>query len=186
MATLRLFCLALIFTSCYSLQITDGIQVREDIARGATRMEWDHTYYFPIEPGTPLVRMYQSAVKEVDQDGLVDFRIYDLLLFRPGSHELRKEAYLILDDRIVVTLEIDFFNRELSTKIDEEKGKAWNEDQEEIEVVTGYTQIARKNYKVNYRLSPKVMDLLLDAERVQFRYYAGPDMISLPLSGYIA
>ena len=30
----------------------------------------------------------------------------------------------------------------------------------------------------------KVMELLLEAERVQFRYYAGPDMISLPLSGY--
>ncbi|MDW3195389.1 MAG: hypothetical protein R8G66_23635 [Cytophagales bacterium] len=184
MATFRLLCLSLLLTSCYSLQVTDGIQVREDIARGSTRLEWDIVYYFPIEPGTPLVKMYQSVVKEIDQDNESFYQFYDLLLFRPGSHELEKEAYLILDDRIVVTLDIDAFHRELSTKIDEETGKALNDDQEEISVVTGYSQITRKNYKVEYNLSQKVMDMVMDAESIQFRYYAGPDMITLPLSGY--
>lgn len=184
MTTLRLLSLAVLCTGCYSLNITDGIRIREDIARGATRMEWEHTYYFPVEPGTPLVKMRQSVVKEVDREDKVMYQFYDLLWFRPGSHELEKEAYLILDDHIVITLDIDSFNRELITRIDEETGSLMNADQEEVDVVTGYSQITRKNYKVLYSLSQKTLDMALDAKMIQFRYYAGPDIISLPLTGY--
>ncbi len=184
MATLRLISLALLFSGCYSLNVTDGIRVKEDIARSATRMEWDHIYHFPMEYGTPLVKMYQSVVKEINRENEVSYRFYDLLLFRPGGHELEKEAYLIVDDRVAITLDIASFNRELSTKIDEETGSVINVNQEEVDVVTGYSQITRKNYKVEYSLSQATLDLILDADRIQFRYYAGPDMITLPLTGY--
>lgn len=184
MVIVRFLSLVLLCTGCYTVQVTDGIQVREDLARAATRMEWDHTYFFPMEPRTPLVKMHQSLVKEIDKEGASTYQFYDLLLFRPGSHELEQEAYLILDDRIVVTLEVSSFNRELSTKIDEETGSVLNADQEEVSVVTGYSQVTRKNYKVEYGLSQKVMEMILETEVIKFRYYAGPDMITLPLSGY--
>lgn len=184
MTTLRLLCLVFLFTGCYSMRVSDGIRVREDIARSTTRMEWDHTYYFPLEPRTPLVKMRQALVKEIDKEGGSSYHFYDLLLLRPSSHDLMREAYLILDDSIVVTLDLTSFNRELNTEIDEETGSALNANREEVRVVTGYAQVTKKSYKVEYNITQEVMDMLLKVETIQFRYYAGPDMITLPLSGY--
>jgi hypothetical protein len=78
-------------------------------------------------------------------------------------------------------MEIEKKEYENAKVLKEKKEDIVTSDSTSISVVTGYSEYNKKITRFTYKLPEKVIEEIKSAERVLFRYYSGPDMLTIIL-----
>lgn len=135
----------------------------------------------PIERRTPLHYIKQTILKEVKPGNEIIYTVYDHLVMSTNAHNLENQLYLILDQD-AIPIDINNLQVEHSSSISEDKDTILTSDSTRVSVVKGYTQQARKHFKISYQLSLEIMDKISQANEVNFKYYCGPQMLTIALN----
>lgn len=135
----------------------------------------------PIERRTPLHNIKQTILKEVKPGNEVTYTVYDHLIMSTNAHNLENQLYIILDQE-AVPINIDNLQVEHSSSISEDKDTILASDSTQVSVVTGYSQHNSKHFKISYQLSLEIMDKISQTSEVNFKYYCGPQMLTIALN----
>lgn len=169
--------LLFLLTGC---SVGGRIYEKYDQVQEARRYEMDLNYRI-FDRRSPLLFMEQSIVKEVTAKES-KYSVYDALVLNSLSYQVKDELYIIIDEEVfkpaVTSLEY-----ENAREIQEKSEEVMRADSSTVKVVTGYTENNKKITRFSYSLDDKMIDGIRTANSVLFRYYAGPDMISIKLKG---
>ena len=175
--------LLFIAQSCI-IQKPEKIIVENDIVNSTKRVKRDFHYNKACEEKSPFIKMDQTLFKEINDSGNAVYYVFDNISLRYDSYGLEERVYIILDEKTVLPMDIINFNREFRTHISEDNKKILTADSTYTNIVTGYSHYNWLNYKIHYLLEDEDILKIIDSENVYFRYYAGPDMITVKLTGY--
>ena len=81
-------------------------------------------------------------------------------------------------------MNIESMNFETVSKIQESRNDIVTSDSTKVSVVTGYKENQSVDYKITYLLDNSIVEKIKLSKNVMLRYYAGPDMISIKITGY--
>ncbi|MDA3866771.1 MAG: hypothetical protein PF489_08500 [Salinivirgaceae bacterium] len=125
--------------------------------------------------------MKQKIVKQVSEGDTI-CSIYDILIMRSLSYRLQNKVFLIVDNEAypMKIEQKEYENSKIIKPIEEEVKTS---DSTSMSVVTGYSENNRKATRFKYSLSNELIEKIKSTEQVLFRYYAGPDMITVTLKG---
>lgn len=177
---LTLTIVGFLLTNCASShKFVKRITVKDDIVHSAKRVELEYTLG-DHDNRTPLIYVSQTLVKLIKENGESTINVYDKLTLIGGSFKLEDSVYMIINGSVYPIVpklfEYDKYkNQSSSTK------KISTGDDEEVEVVTGYQEYNRDIVRINYQLSDKIINAIKTANKVSFRYYAGPSMITVDI-----
>jgi len=174
----------LILQSCRTtrkLSVYNEIKTEFDQVKSTKRLTLKFYHYNPIEKRTPLYNIKQTILKEVKPDNEIAYTVYDHLTMSTNAHNLENQLYLILDEE-AIPINMDNLQVEHSSKISEDKDTILASDSTRVSVVKGYTQQDRKHFKISYQLSNETMDKISRANEVNFKYYCGPQMLTIALN----
>jgi hypothetical protein len=170
---------SLLITSCAALQ---GVRVENDVVRSSKRYKANFTYIRAQERYTPLVKINQTVVKEVPRNSAHTYKIYDIVMLRSSSFRISDEVYIIVDNN-PFRVNVENIYSEMVTRVEESKGNVTTSDSTSISVVTGYNEYQQRVNRIEYNIDNSTAEQIKSADRVFFRYYAGPDMITVRLNG---
>ncbi len=157
------------------------ISVDEDVVFSSKKVKWECTY--STYDFAEFLAAEQTIVKEIKQGGEVSYTSFDILTFSNEVFKLEEKAFIIIDNE-PVPLSIDFIDYGNHRTFKENTKEILTSDSTKVSVVTGYSESNRNITRVKYQLSAEVMEKVQYAkEVVMFRYYAGPEMISLKVKG---
>ncbi len=122
----------------------------------------------------------KTFVKETSADQTVDLKVYDVITLSGSSFNLEDRAFLIIDEE-VFPLTLNAKELEHTTRIDENHEDVKTSDSTSVSVVTGYSTNYRKIIRLNYSLPLEITTKIQEANSVFFRYYAGPEMSTIPI-----
>ncbi len=97
---------------------------------------------------------------------------------KSDSYQLEKEVYIIVDGE-VREMNVSQMKTEKSFSVSEDEETIITADSTSVSVVTGYNKYESRKVKLQYVIDNGTIDMIGDAENVRFRYYAGPDMITV-------
>lgn len=160
----------------------DQVYVEEDQVKSSKRIHRQFNYYRALERNSPLTTVKQTILKVINESN-TNYFVYDRVTLRSGSYNISNDVYIIVDNQ-VFPLNITKNEFEHKRNIDEDTKNILAADSTHITVVTGYTEYNYNIYKLEYTLSPEIIEKLKDANEVNFRYYSGPHMITTRLSNY--
>ncbi len=176
-ASLLLLLSLILSTGC---SLGGRIYKKYDQVQKVDRYEMDLNYS-DFNLRSPLLYMEQSIVKEVSAKES-KYSVYDVLVLNSASYRVKEELYIIVEDEIfkpaVSSLEYDN-TREIREKSEE----VMRADSSTVKVVTGYTENNKKITRFTYTLDNELVERIRKANIVLFRYYAGPDMVTIKLKG---
>ncbi len=178
--TLVLFVVAGIFQSCIGF---NEIIVENDYARSVKRMKANFSNGFAQERLSPLLNRRQTIVKEVFADSTERYLSYDFLSLRTNSFCLSNTVYLIADG-VPFEMDVTDLESQFARNIEEKRNDILTADSSKLSVVTGYKENVSLDYKIMYLLAPNTIEHIKSAKSVQFRYYAGHDMITVQLTEF--
>ncbi|MDL2227401.1 hypothetical protein LJC30_00745 [Odoribacter sp. OttesenSCG-928-L07] len=172
-----LIILPLIFQSCITFT---GIIEEEDIVYSTKRVFFkhtgkDHTWRSPLES------LEQTFVKEIKGNKNATYKVYDVLTLNSKSFRLEDKIFMIVD-KDVFNVTIDNKEYEITKDINTNTSNILTSDSTKVSVVTGYSEENRKITRFSYCLTDEMVAKLKKANKVTFRYYAGPSMISVKLN----
>lgn len=174
---LLLLFLHVLLTGC---SLGGRIYEKYDQVQEVSRYELDLNYRI-FDRRSPLLFMEQSIVKEVTAKES-KYSVYDALVLNSLSYQVKGELYIIIDEEVfkpaVTSLEY-----ENAREIQEKSEEVMRADSTTVKVVTGYTENNKKITRFSYSLDNSMIDSIRTANNVLFRYYAGPDMITIKLKG---
>lgn len=173
-------CLLLLIVVLSSCSWAGRIYKKYDQVQAVERYELDLNYRV-FDRRSPLLYMDQSIVKEVNAQGS-KYSVYDALVFDNLGYQVQNELYLLIDDEVFKPLvtKLEYENtREIQAKSEE----LMRADSTTLNVVTGYSENNKKITRFSYTLDNAMIEHIRTANIVKFRYYAGPDMITLKLQG---
>jgi hypothetical protein len=177
--------LILIF-SCLFLQgcalLGGRVTTEDDIVYASKRIKWEYVYN-NLGHISPLLNVDQSIVKETDADKRTSYTVYDIVSLSDGSFALENKVFMIVDND-VFPMEIETKELEHAKTFEEKRSNILKADSTKVSVVTSYSEKNKTIVKFKYTLNENIMTRLQVAERVLFRYYAGPDMITVELKGF--
>jgi hypothetical protein len=127
---------------------------------------------------SPLDEVYQTILKEIDADGNITYTAFDVLSMKSDSYQLENKVYIIVDGK-VREMNVKQMDTEKSFSVSEDEKTIITADSTSISVVTGYNKYESRKVKLSYVIDSGTIDMIRDAEDVRFRYYAGPDMITV-------
>lgn len=159
-----------------------GIRVENDSVKSTRRITARFTHEVARENHSPLVRVNQSIVKELRGSQLDTYTVFDVVTLRGNSFKLSDEVYVIVDDQ---PFQVKILQHDMETisKIMENKSSILAADSTSVSVVTGYNQYQHHVTRLSYTLDNSVIEKMKFASKVQYRYYAGPDVITIRLRG---
>ncbi|MDO8896857.1 MAG: hypothetical protein Q7V19_04345, partial [Bacteroidales bacterium] len=159
-------------------KVTNRIFEEYDIVYSTKRLELKLAY--PIkDPRSPITYMEQSIVKKITDNETV-YKAYDALILTSLSFRLEDKVFLIIDNE-VFPMVIEGKEDENSRTITEETADIATSDSTNISVVTGYSENNRKITRFSYQLTDNVIAKMRNADQVLFRYYLGPQMLTITL-----
>ena len=168
----------LITFSLFSCKVTNKIYETNDLVYSSKRMELKLEYN-KEERKSPLISMKQSIVKEIS-DKETSYHVYDVLILTSYSYKLDDKVFLIIDDE-VFPMSIESKEFENSREVSEKTEDIMTSDSTTMSVVTGYSEYNRKITRFSYCLPEHVISKIKSSNQILFRYYAGPDMITVQL-----
>lgn len=176
-----IFCL---FSLLASAQKSDRLIYESDIVKSCERVKLKVRYYSSdvIEKNTSFLSMEQVFLKQNKEDGLSIISVYDYLNFEFSTFGLTNEIYLIIDDNAYFSIIPNCIIPDTKSERHLDKSEILNSDSTKVTVITGYSNFNKKTYKLHYQLTEKQGHLILDSNNIKFRYYSGPDMITLKLT----
>lgn len=179
--TLFVLGLVLLFvvSGCFAPKYTNKITINEDIVNSSKRIE---VHYFCKKATVPtsIYYMKQSVVKEIFADGSSTITVYDVLNLFENSFNLSDEVYLIVDDSFYQLKILKAEHDHIKT-ISENTDNIMTADSSYTTVVTGYSENNSKISKFEYMLTDEMIEKIKTANKVSYRYYAGPNMITMEL-----
>jgi len=171
------FILSFILVSC---RVTNKIFVENDIVFSTKRIELKLTYR-DQDRRSPITYAEQSFIKEISNN-VTTYKVYDILILTSLSYQVEDKVFIIIDNEVFAMV-IDKKERENTKDIDEKKEDIATSDSTSISVVTGYSENNRKITRFSYRIPEKVIEKVKNTDNVLFRYYSGPNMLTLTLDG---
>jgi len=166
-------------------QKAERIIIEDDIVKSTKRIKLQINYslYDACEKKSPLLSMKQIILKEVDVTNNPEYNVYEYMAMEFSSYGLKPEMYIITNDTNVLSIELTGFMNEIKPETHKSTSNIMKADSSNVEVITGYTHYDKKTYKLHYKLTQEQIDQIKKSQKVQFRYYSGPDMITLQLKG---
>jgi hypothetical protein len=179
------FVIAFVLVACtlQSCVLFRNIVVEDDVVNSTSRIRTEFEYRTAKEWSTPLIAISQTIIRETGKDTSVGIRIYDRVLLNPNSFRLEDRVYLLIDGNPYQAKVEDVQFERFST-INEKRKDVLTADSSKVSVVTGFDRNESNSYKLTYTISPKIVDLIKTCYKLQFRYYAGPDMITTSMNHY--
>lgn len=172
-----------IFSTLFTLSgcfTTNRILTKSDIVRGTKRYEVDFEYkHLGLVSRTPISSMEQSLVKEIG-NGTVTYSVYDALTLSSRSYKLNEEVYVIVDEDEVFPMKIESLESDRINDFKQEN-QVLLSDSTDVSVVTKVSSEESKITRFGYKFPEELIERIQDAQLVQFRYYSGPDMITLKM-----
>lgn len=134
------------------------------------------------ERKTPFAGLKQTFLKETGPSGQVTCKVYAVLIMDKGAYRLKDKIFLIVDGKAYpLTFEQEEPESYSETSTQTETITA--ADSSEVSVVTGYSKDEKKIFKMYYTLAPELIEKIGTARQVLFRFYSGPDMITVNYKG---
>ena len=173
----------LLVQACITLNVRSGkILVEDDTVRSSKRINRVFYYYRVKEKCAPFLSLKQTVSKELVSDKNAHYYVYDVLSLRTSSFEIENKVYVMIDDA-VFTIDIKNKRIEERNRISENNETVMTADSSSLSVVTGYTQKSWRDEKFKYELETELVQKIIQTKVVQFRYYSGPNMMTLALQG---
>jgi hypothetical protein len=171
-------CFVITFLSL--INCSQKIYTKKDVVFSTKRYELKLEYK-NIKHRSSLIYMKQKIVKQVSEGDTI-CSIYDILIMRSLSYRLQNKVFLIVDNEAypMKIEQKEYENSKIIKPIEEEVKTS---DSTSMSVVTGYSENNRKATRFKYSLSNELIEKIKSTEQVLFRYYAGPDMITVTLKG---
>ena len=136
-----------------------------------------------LERKTPFISLKKTFYKIQDTNGNTTFHVYDVLTLDHGSFDIDEKLYLIIDGKAyAIKSDSEVPENFIATSTDTET--IMTADSSGVEVVTDYSRHQWKHYRMHYTLDPVILEQIKNAREVLFRYYAGPDMMTVRMRGH--
>lgn len=177
--------LILVVSSCVSPYFlnTQSFSQSYDHIKSANRIKNTFHYVRCMEYYSSFYSLKQTFVKELSsKDATVKFQVYDIISMNTDVHSLEDQVYLKVGDE-TFSVRIENQESDIITEIEEEKDQILTADSTKVSVVKGYQTHKKKQFKISYQLNAEIMDKILLQEEVLFRYYFGPDMVTIRVKG---
>jgi hypothetical protein len=175
----KLHFIAIIFSifilqGCLSIFSGSKFKVETDSILGTTRIRVNMEFVKAVESKAKLIKLTKSVTKEKNLNSVVTYQVFDILEIDKASFGLRNEMVLIVDQvPYVIFPEVIDSNKAGFQKM------GLTSDKSEP---TPATAIENRTYWLNYFLEESHIEKIRVAQQVHFRYYAGPDVITVKLS----
>ena len=131
----------------------------------------------------PLIRITQTVLRETGKDTTAGIRIFDRIQLNPNSFMLEDRVYLLIDGK-PFHAKVEDVQFERLSSLDEKRKDVLTADSTKVSVVTGYDRNESNSYKLTYMVNPQTVEKIKTCSKLQFRYYAGPDMITTSMNRY--
>jgi len=125
-----------------------------------------------------LVYLDQSFVKQLNGDHLAQYRLYDIVVLYAEAFRLEDQVFLLLDDK-PVALQPQKREDDVMVSKDVKRDDILTADSTTVSVVTGYREDNYRVTRLEYVLAPEVVEQILEAKSIQFRYYSGSNIITV-------
>lgn len=178
-----LFVLFLTVCTLQSCILFRSIIVEEDVVTSSSRIRTEFEYRHAKEWTSPLILVQQTIIRETGKDSLTGIRIFDRIQLESNSFQLENRVYLILDGK-PYQAKVEDVEFERLRKVEEKRKEVLTADSTKVSVVTGYDRSETSSYKLTYSVSPETVEKIKTCSKLNFRYYAGPDMITTTMSSW--
>ncbi|MCE1200800.1 MAG: hypothetical protein LWX09_01725 [Bacteroidia bacterium] len=168
---------ALSFTSC-GFYFRTRLFEEHDVVKNTLRFRQEYYFNEVKERRTPFLGLQKTMLKEVAPDGKEILRVYDRLSLSLGSFKPERTVFLIIDGKVYPFEGLDP-EHDISTQISEDRKDVLTADSTRVSVVTGYSATQSRLVRYNYNITHEVMDNMMNAKEIAFRYYAGPAMMTV-------
>ena len=177
------FFIILTFTAMHSCSFRlKRVFVENDSTQSLKRVRAELYHTRDQERRTPFYSSVQTILKE-DSAGLATrYKVYDVLRLNPNAFNLNDTIYVLVDGKST-PLTIESMQVENFSHLSEDTETMLTADSSKVSVITGYKQHQVKVFKISYELCAEVIEKIKQAEDIRFRYYAGPNMITLRVRG---
>lgn len=155
--------------------------IENDNVKSTKRIKKIFYYHKDLEKGNSFYTSTQKILKSINSNENISYDVYEVITLDTSSYKLEDTIYLLIDETIV-PIKIEDQKIESTTNISENKETITKIDSTTIDVVTGYTQSNIKKIKISYHLNQEIIKKINFSNEVLFRYYAGPDMITLKMA----
>lgn len=157
------------------------IIVENDIVKSTKRIKKNFYFNDALEKNSPLLSIKKTVLKEIKENQDTSFTVYDFINLSQNSFPLEDDIYLIMDEEIF-PLKIAYKECLNRSEIVEETESILTADSTNVTVTTGYSNQTYKRIKIKYALPVEATYKILDCEKLLFRYYSEPSMISVKLN----
>lgn len=177
--------LLLLLTACAlpSCGLFNNIIVEEDVVNSSSRIRTEFEYRNAKEWASPLLLVQQTIIRETGKDNPTGIRIFDRIQLQSNSFQLENRVYLLLDGK-PFKAKVEDVEFERLRKVEEKRKEVLTADSTKVSVVTGYDRSETSSYKLTYSVSPEIVEKIKTCNKLRFRYYAGPDMITTTMSSW--
>jgi len=174
---------ALLLTVCtlQSCLLFRTIVVEDDVVNSTSRIRAEFEYRVAKEWSSPLIAVTQTVIRETGKDTTVGIRIFDRVLLNPNSFRLENRVYLLIDGK-PFQANVEEVQFEHFSTINEKRKDVLTADSSKVSVVTGFDRNESNLYKLTYMVNPQTVERIKTCSILQFRYYAGPDMITTSMN----
>jgi hypothetical protein len=131
---------------------------------------------------SPLEYLEQTILKTVHPGAGSSYEVFDQLVLDNKSFAPDPKVYLIIDGKIVEP-KITRIESGSHVQIHEHTDDIITADSTEISVVTGYSETNQQLVRFQYSISENLLRQIAYSEQTLIRYYAGPAIITVRLSG---
>jgi len=158
------------------------VLVESDRIRNIDRVRLNLHHNRSVERRTPFISVSQHFLREFRGDGTNNFTVYETLRLSQRSFPVEPTIFLMIDNRhfeiSVRVLTVDRIQETTPTT-----DRVLTSDSVFVRVVTGVHESLFWESRLTYTLNSQILNAILGASRLQFRYYSGPYMITTRLSG---
>lgn len=168
----------LVLSSCVGIR---GIRSEYDVVTSTNRFKTQFTYLRAQERFSSLSRVNQSVVVEGRKDLNSRFRVYDVIVLNENGFRISDEVYVIVD-KTPFKVNVDLLDLETISRREEKRSDVLTSDSTSVSVVTGYNEYQQRVNRIAYTLDDSAVDAIKQGNKVLFRYYAGPDMLTVKMS----
>ena len=168
------------FQSCMLLR---GIIVEDDIVYSTKRIRADFGYVGARESYSPLIQATQTIIKEIKPNTPDRYQSFVRMKLRSNSFQLENRVFLLIDNA-AYKLNVESVEFERNSNIQEKRKDIMTVDSSKVSVVTGYEQNQSNDYRLSYTFEPNLIEKIKTATTISFRYYSGPDMITIPMGSF--
>jgi hypothetical protein len=163
--------------------IMTGIIEENDVVSSEKRYKVKFTYRVAQEWLSPLSVIEKTMIKTLKPETNEIYKVYDLIELNINSFKLENRVYLILDN-VPYKMNLDYSEAEIVTLNQAITENVRQTDSTEVSVIKGYKETQSKFYRISYALEPDIITKLNESGQVAFRYYAGPEMITVKMNPF--